>query len=180
MNKMEEGDEIMKVLVLAFHPNMEQSVVNRAFADTLKDAPGITLRDLYQEYPDEAIDVEKEQKLCEEHDRIVFQFPLYWYSSPPLLKKWLDHVLLYGWAYGTNGTALRGKEFMVAVSAGAPKKPIRPAGQIIMRSANCYALFRRQATSSVLHTFRLTSSIKRARPEKASLLKVRHNTGSMC
>ena len=59
MNKMEEGDEIMKVLVLAFHPNMEQSVVNRAFADTLKGAPGITLRDLYQEYPDEAIDVEK-------------------------------------------------------------------------------------------------------------------------
>ncbi|WP_249671388.1 NAD(P)H-dependent oxidoreductase, partial [Bacillus thuringiensis] len=56
----------MKVLVLAFHPNMEQSVVNRAFGDTLKDAPGITFRDLYQEYPDETIDVEKVQKLCEE------------------------------------------------------------------------------------------------------------------
>ncbi len=71
MNKMEEGDEIMKVLVLAFHPNMEQSVVNRAFADTLKGAPGITLRDLYQEYPDEAIDVEKEQKRSSSSFRFI-------------------------------------------------------------------------------------------------------------
>jgi len=150
MNKMEEGDGKMKVLVLAFHPNMEQSVVNRAFADTLKDVPGITFRDLYQEYPDEAIDVEKEQKLCEEHDRIVFQFPLYWYSSPPLLKKWLDHVLLYGWAYGTNGTALRGKEFMVAVSAGAPEEAYQAGGSNHYTISELLRPF--QATSNFINT----------------------------
>ncbi|MDF7639407.1 NAD(P)H-dependent oxidoreductase [Lactobacillus sp. ESL0791] len=26
------------------------------------------------------------------------QFPFYWYSCPPLLKKWEDDVLEHGWA----------------------------------------------------------------------------------
>lgn len=76
----------MKILVLAVHPHMETSVVNKAWAEELSKHDNITVRDLYKEYPDEAIDVAKEQQLCEEYDRIVFQFPLYWYSSPPLLK----------------------------------------------------------------------------------------------
>ncbi|WP_396125955.1 NAD(P)H-dependent oxidoreductase [Brevibacillus laterosporus] len=25
--------------------------------------------------------------------------PFYWYSSPPLLKKWLDDIFTHGWAY---------------------------------------------------------------------------------
>ncbi|WP_369404146.1 NAD(P)H-dependent oxidoreductase [Secundilactobacillus oryzae] len=32
------------------------------------------------------IDVEIEQRLLAENDRIIFQFPLYWYSSPASLK----------------------------------------------------------------------------------------------
>lgn len=93
----------MKILVLAVHPHMETSVVNKAWAEELSKHDNITVRDLYKEYPDEAIDVAKEQQLCEEYDRIVFQFPLYWYSSPPLLKKWQDLVLTYGWAFGSEG-----------------------------------------------------------------------------
>ena len=45
---------------------------------------------------------------------------MYWYSCPPLLKKWEDDILTYGWAYGTNGDALHGKELLIAVSPGAP------------------------------------------------------------
>jgi glutathione-regulated potassium-efflux system ancillary protein KefG len=36
---------------------------------------------------------------------------------PPLLKKWFDEVLTYGWAYG-SAYKLEGKEFGVAVSTG--------------------------------------------------------------
>ncbi|OLO64740.1 hypothetical protein BKH20_13600, partial [Actinomyces oris] len=46
------------------------------------------------------------------------QYPMYWLSCPPLLKKWLDDVLTFGWAYGSTGTALHGKELLVAVSVG--------------------------------------------------------------
>lgn len=43
---------------------------------------------------------------------------MYWYSSPALLKQWEDDVLEYGWAYGSKGDALHGKELVIAVSPG--------------------------------------------------------------
>ncbi|WP_258875145.1 NAD(P)H-dependent oxidoreductase [Paenibacillus sp. VMFN-D1] len=47
---------------------------------------------LYKEYPNENIDFKHEQELLRSHDRIVFQFPLYGYSTPPLMKMWVDEV----------------------------------------------------------------------------------------
>ncbi|KRM67559.1 NAD(P)H oxidoreductase [Apilactobacillus ozensis DSM 23829 = JCM 17196] len=74
---------------------------------------------MYDLYPDFNIDIETEQKKLLNADRIVLQFPMYWYSSPSLLKKWLDDVLTHGWAYGSKGNALKGKEILIAVSPGA-------------------------------------------------------------
>ncbi|RTL87458.1 flavodoxin family protein [Ancylobacter aquaticus] len=90
---------------------MEQSRVNRQWKQQLEQSGKITTsRDLYAEYPDFTIDVEREQQLLLEHDRIVLQFPMYWYSMPPLLKKWLDDVLTYNFAYGSKGDKLKGKD----------------------------------------------------------------------
>lgn len=108
-----------KTLVLVFHPDLDgQSRANKALAQTAAELTGVTVRDEYALYPDGKIDVTVEQRLVEEHDRIVLQFPLYWYSSPALLKEWEDKVLAYGWAYGPDGEALHGKEIMVATTAG--------------------------------------------------------------
>ena len=63
-----------------------------------------------------------------EHDRIVFQHPFFWYSVPPLMKKWFDDVLTYGWAYGPGGTALKGKEWLSAISAGGPADAYQAGG----------------------------------------------------
>ncbi len=107
----------MKTVVLVFHPHWEQSRVNKALVKGLDSQ--IEVRNMYQLYPDFQIDVATEHRVLEAADRIVLQFPMYWYSSPALLKQWEDDVLSYGWAYGTGGTALHGKELMVAVSPGA-------------------------------------------------------------
>ncbi|WP_028594648.1 NAD(P)H-dependent oxidoreductase [Paenibacillus assamensis] len=107
----------MSVLVIAVHPNLAESKINKALIEELGKHEQITVHTLYEAYPDEVIDVAREQQLLLAHDRIIFQFPLYWYSSPPLLKKWLDHVLQYGWAYGPNGEHLQGKEIGVSISA---------------------------------------------------------------
>lgn len=107
----------MKTTVLVFHPNWDQSRVNKALANGLDQQ--IEVRNMYQLYPDFKIDIEKEHQVLETADRIVLQFPMYWYSSPALLKQWEDDVLSYGWAYGTDGTALHGKELLIAVSPGA-------------------------------------------------------------
>lgn len=109
----------MKTTIFLFHPDLKASTVNRTLAEAAKEA-GFEVRDLYSLYPDEKIDVKAEQAALEAADRIVLQFPMYWYSCPPLLKKWEDLVLEYGWAYGSTGTALHGKELLLAVSPGAP------------------------------------------------------------
>ncbi|MEM1339641.1 MAG: NAD(P)H-dependent oxidoreductase [Bacteroidota bacterium] len=113
----------MKILHLVFHPNLETSRVNKIWKKQLYESGKITIsRDLYQEYPDFKINVEKEQKLLLAHDRIVIQFPLYWYSMTPLLKQWLDDVLTYGFAYGSTGNNLKSKDLQIITSAGGQSK----------------------------------------------------------
>ncbi|MGN8772248.1 NAD(P)H-dependent oxidoreductase [Paenibacillus barengoltzii] len=73
-------------------------------------------------------EVEKEQRILLQYDRIVFQFPFYWYSCPPLLKKWFDDVLTFGWAYGPGGGNLLGKEFMLAIMTGGTEVSYRSGG----------------------------------------------------
>ncbi|MBC7003595.1 NAD(P)H-dependent oxidoreductase [Photobacterium sp. BZF1] len=113
----------MKILNLVFHPNLQGSRNNNTWKTQLEESGKITTsRDLYSEYPDFQIDVEKEQALLAEHDRIILQFPFYWYSMPPLLKKWLDDVLTYNFAYGPDGEKLKGKDMQVVVSVGGREK----------------------------------------------------------
>ncbi|WP_394236003.1 NAD(P)H-dependent oxidoreductase [Niallia oryzisoli] len=140
----------MKVLVIVAHPNIEESVVNRTWLEELKKHPNITINELYKEYPDERIDIEREQKLCEEHDRIVWQFPFYWYSSPPLLKKWQDEVLTHDWAYGSKGDKLHNKELILAVSTGSAKERYQAGGRNHYSMSELLKPF--QATSNLIGT----------------------------
>lgn len=118
----------MKTLVLVFHPDLTASRVNRRLTEEMEKQTNVTVHRVYEAYSDEKIDVVAEQSLLEEHDRIVLQFPLYWYSTPSLLKKWEDAVLTYGWAFGSNGDKLHGKELLVAVTIGGAKESYSPDG----------------------------------------------------
>lgn len=109
----------MRVLVLFAHPVLERSHVNVRLAEAARGVEGVTVRDLYEEYPTLDIDVPREQALLVEHDAIVFQHPFYWYSAPALVKEWQDLVLEYGWAYGPEGRALEGKITFNAITTGA-------------------------------------------------------------
>ncbi|MCF2706801.1 NAD(P)H-dependent oxidoreductase [Arcanobacterium haemolyticum] len=109
----------MTTTIALFHPHRDSSRFNAHLAAAVKELPGVTVRDMYALYPDGVIDVAAEQAVLAEADRIILQFPMYWYSSPALLKQWEDDVFTYGWAYGSTGTALHGKELGLAVSAGA-------------------------------------------------------------
>lgn len=104
------------VLVLFAHPAVEKSRLNRAMAEAIRDVEGVSFHDLYETYPDLDVDVAREQQLLRVHDVVVMQHPLYWYSTPALLKQWQDLVLEYGWAYGEQGTVLRGKTMLNAVT----------------------------------------------------------------
>ncbi len=109
-----------RLLVLFAHPSLERSEINSRLQRVARDHEAVTFVDLYGEYPDYRIDIDKEQQRLCEHDVIVFLFPLYWYSTPALLKEWQDLVLEHGFAYGSEGKALAGKHFIAACSAGGP------------------------------------------------------------
>ncbi len=108
----------MQILTIVAHPDISSSRVNKAMTDLCVSANNITVNEIYKKYPNFEIDVATEQILLESHDRIIFQFPFYWYSSPALLKQYIDSVLTYGWAFGPRN-ALANKELIVAVSTGS-------------------------------------------------------------
>ena len=117
-----------RVLVLFAHPRLEGSRANRRLLAHVPDDPRLTRHDLYEAYPDFAIDVEAEQARLLAHDVVVWHHPLYWYSAPPLVKQWIDLVLTFGWAYGPGGRALAGKSLLHAVTAGGTSAAYRKDG----------------------------------------------------
>ncbi len=89
---------------------------------------GIDFVDLYALYPRHDIDIDVEQRRLLAHDAILFQSPLFWYSTPSLVKEWIDLVLEHGFAYGHGGDKLAGKVMMMALSAAGPTDAYAPGG----------------------------------------------------
>jgi glutathione-regulated potassium-efflux system ancillary protein KefG len=110
-----------KVLILFAHPRFEQSKTNRALLAGVDKIEGVTLHDLYEEYPDFNIDIDRERDLLLEHQIMVWHFPFYMYGAPAILKQWMDVVLEYGWARGSKGNALRGKTACAVLTAGGTR-----------------------------------------------------------
>jgi len=107
-----------RILILFAHPALEKSRVNKSLIQYVSSVPNITFNDLYEEYYDFNIDVEREKKLLVENDIIILHHPFFWYSTPALLKQWEDLVLEHGWAYGSKGNALVGKKMMNIITTG--------------------------------------------------------------
>lgn len=73
-------------------------------------------------------------------DTVIFQFPLWWFSLPAIMKGWIDRVYAYGFAYGVGehsethwgdrygeGT-FAGKRAMLVVTAGGWAEHYAPRG----------------------------------------------------
>ena len=110
------------VLIVSGHTDLKNdSVANKTIINELKrllpEAEYDILSDLY---PDYRFDVKAEQNKLIKADIIVWQFPVFWYSMPSLLRKWIEDVIVHGFAYGSTGTALKGKRLIASFTIGAP------------------------------------------------------------
>ncbi|MFT3827972.1 MAG: NAD(P)H-dependent oxidoreductase [Chitinophagaceae bacterium] len=110
-----------KVLIHFAHPAYSKSHVHKVLSSYCRNLEGVTFNDLYEQYPDMYIDIEKEQELLLQHDIVIFQHPFYWYSAPAIIKQWCDLVLEHNWAYGSKGNMLVGKKMLNVISCGATK-----------------------------------------------------------
>jgi len=115
---------MLKTLIIVSHPEINNSQTQQFLMQ------GAKLQDVTWHHVEELtkIDINKEQALLRENDRIIFQFPLYWYAAPEGLKRWEDKVLTRNFVYGDGDDNLGDKEFGIVVSTGMPLKEFRRGG----------------------------------------------------
>ncbi len=119
---------VARVLILFAHPGQRHSQINLELSRSVRAVQGVTFADLYAEYPRFKIDIDAEQARLLSHDVLIFQFPIFWYSTPSLLKEWQDLVLEFRFAYGPDGDKLRDKLFLPVVTAGGREEAYRASG----------------------------------------------------
>lgn len=114
----------MKVLLVSGHSDLKSnSVANKTIIDEFHRLMPEAEIDLLDElYPDYRIDVEAEQKKLVKADVVVLQFPVFWYSQPGLMHRWMEETFVHGFAHGSTGKALVGKNLIASFTTGAPKE----------------------------------------------------------
>lgn len=118
-----------KVYFLFAHPYRNRSRVNATILERVSGLSHVSVCDLYEQYPDFSIHIDREKDQLEQHDVIFIQHPFLWFSMPPLLKLWMDEVLEIGFAYGPQGNSLRGKTLQLSLSVSGTKEAYQSTGQ---------------------------------------------------
>jgi glutathione-regulated potassium-efflux system ancillary protein KefG len=124
-----------KTLILLFHRDISKSRANAALAVAAGNLPGIEVVDMQSLYADGIIDMGADATVeiarLLSADRVVLQFPIQWYATPPLLKAWLDAVFtrMFYVNYETEGRLLEGKSLMIAATAGNVPDSYAPEGR---------------------------------------------------
>lgn len=85
---------------------------------------------------DNGYDVKEEQKKFLWADIIIFQTPVYWFSVPNLLKKYIDEVYESGIFFGPTddygrGGLLTDKKYMLSTTWNGPEKAFHDAGAFL-------------------------------------------------
>lgn len=126
-----EGIIMAKVIVISGHPHLERSIMNKTILEELKKAAeggaSIAIDDIAEKGCCH-LDVAAEQALLKEADTIVFQFPVYWFNAPAMLKHWYEEVFTPGFAHGEGASGLKGKKLIISATAGAPDGAYSTAG----------------------------------------------------
>ena len=111
------------VLVVSGHTDLNDSVVNKLVLEEVKKLiPEAEIDRLDELYPDFKIDAKAEQAKLETADIVVLQFPLFWYSAPSILHRWLEQTFLHGWSHGRTGDKLKDKKVIISLTSGAPEE----------------------------------------------------------
>ncbi|XP_071973450.1 NAD(P)H dehydrogenase [quinone] 1-like isoform X1 [Engystomops pustulosus] len=79
-----------------------------------------------------AKDIKEEQKKVDRADLIIFQFPLYWFGLPAIMKGWVERVLSMGFAYSFETMYSKGpfknKKALLSFTTGGPESMTAPSG----------------------------------------------------
>ncbi|HJD74603.1 MAG TPA: NAD(P)H-dependent oxidoreductase [Bacteroides reticulotermitis] len=116
--------ELRKVVILLAHPNLKDSLANKALIDTVKDIEGVAVFNLY-EHQETAFDIDEWSKVISEASSVIFQFPFHWMAAPALLKRWQDEVF----TFLSKTPAVAGKPLLVVTTTGSEHEAYRSGGR---------------------------------------------------
>jgi glutathione-regulated potassium-efflux system ancillary protein KefF len=106
------------ITLIYAHPYPSRSRACAALLSGIEDLPGLNVRALYDLYPDFDIDANAERDALTDAQLVVWMHPVYWYTTPALLKHWFEQVLVKGFAYGEGGTRLKDKDCLWVATTG--------------------------------------------------------------
>ncbi|CAN9506613.1 unnamed protein product [Ophioblennius macclurei] len=77
-------------------------------------------------------DIRVEHQKVKQAELIIFQFPMYWFSVPAIMKGWLDRVLTQGFAFSLekmyNKGVFKDKKAMLSFTTGATESMFQADG----------------------------------------------------
>lgn len=109
---------MIKTLVISSHPDYQHSLSQRFFTESAK-VPGVKMH--FLDNLDDFV-LADELAMLSACERLILQFPLYWYNVPAKMKAWIDEV------WSAAEIALRGKEIGFAISTGVAAKEFQLGG----------------------------------------------------
>ncbi|MGA5481620.1 NAD(P)H-dependent oxidoreductase [Pseudomonas siliginis] len=78
------------------------------------------------------LDVEQEQAKVLWCDLLIFQFPVWWFSMPAILKGWVDRTMTRGFAYASgekyDSGKFKGRRAMLCITTGTAESLYQPDG----------------------------------------------------
>lgn len=119
----------MKTLVLVSHPEYDNSMTEAFLKQCQSDIENVDWVVLDKIQNNFSFDKEQEQDRLTQYDRILFQFPMYWYSAPALMKKYEDDVFTKKFIAFEQEGKLKGKEMGIITTLGDPIKDYQVGGR---------------------------------------------------
>lgn len=160
----------MTTLILVSHPHLADSTSQQFLKASLPVDEDIIWEHIESQ---STLDIAKEQAQLRQADRIILQFPLYWYAAPAGLKQWEDTVLTRTFVYGDHRYPLADKELGIVVTTGMPAKAFQRGGaeQITLDAAFApLAALAKRAKMTWLPTFAIHQFAYLEEPEKLQLV----------
>ena len=117
-----------KTLIIMSDPDVDQSTSQQFLLAAVKGEEQIQIRHLESilaKQEDNYFDKTIERAFLQEADKIIFQFPLYWYQCPSVMKQWMDEVLTLNLSQKDTK-----KEFGIVVTVGAKKDRYTAGGSV--------------------------------------------------
>ena len=111
-----------KTLIILAHPDLTRSMANKKLKEEAKKNTDVIVHNIYEEYSNGKINLEKELNLLKETGTLILQFPIQWFNCPSLLKEWIDTVFMAAHFSESEEKILANKKIGLAITTGGVKE----------------------------------------------------------